>query len=295
MLDPYSVLGVSRDASMDEIKKAYRKLSRKYHPDANINNPNKEQAEEMFKQVQQAYDQIVREREQGTSQNSWYGGYQSGGYQTQDDQRSMEMRAAANYINAGHYREALNVLERMQEKNGEWYYYHAIASAGAGNTASAMEDARTAMEMEPGNLMYQRLYQQLQSQGQWYQNMSTGYGYQKPGTDRPDAESQMAQEDSLYHWIQRLIALRKAYPCFGNDGYAEFVKAEKGCSPIVLKREKEGSCGYVVLNPFDQPLFVEDFGIDQTEQLICRGGAPKKTEDHQLEIAAKSMAWLLVK
>ena len=119
MLDPYSVLGVSRDASMDEIKKAYRKLSRKYHPDANINNPNKEQAEEMFKQVQQAYDQIVREREQGTSQNSWYGGYQSGGYQTQDDQRSMEMRAAANYINAGHYREALNVLERMPEKNGE--------------------------------------------------------------------------------------------------------------------------------------------------------------------------------
>ena len=79
MLDPYSVLGVSRDASMDEIKKAYRKLSRKYHPDANINNPNKEQAEEMFKQVQQAYDQIVREREQGTSQISWYGGYQSGG------------------------------------------------------------------------------------------------------------------------------------------------------------------------------------------------------------------------
>ena len=63
MLDPYSVLGVSRDASMDEIKKAYRKLSRKYHPDANINNPNKEQAEEMFKQVQQAYDQIVRERD----------------------------------------------------------------------------------------------------------------------------------------------------------------------------------------------------------------------------------------
>ena len=63
MTDPYSVLGVNRDASMDDIKKAYRKLSRKYHPDANINNPNKAQAEETFKQVQAAYNQIVAEKE----------------------------------------------------------------------------------------------------------------------------------------------------------------------------------------------------------------------------------------
>ena len=95
MLDPYSVLGVSRDASMDEIKKAYRKLSRKYHPDANINNPNKEQAEEMFKQVQQAYDQIVREREQGTSQNSWYGCQNSDGDGTGQPDVSETLSAAA--------------------------------------------------------------------------------------------------------------------------------------------------------------------------------------------------------
>ena len=67
MSDPYRVLGVSRDASEDEIKKAYRTLSRKYHPDANVNNPNKDQAEEMFKEVQQAYDQIMKERQQGAS------------------------------------------------------------------------------------------------------------------------------------------------------------------------------------------------------------------------------------
>ena len=180
MLDPYSVLGVSCNASMDEIKKAYRKLSRKYHPDANINNPNKEEAEEKFKQVQQAYDQIVREREQGASQSSWSGEF-GGGYQTQDDQRSMEMRAAANYINAAHYQEALNVLNRMTERNGQWYYYHAVANAGAGNTASAMEDARRAVDMEPNNMQYQQLYQQLQSGGQWYWNQGNGYGYERPG------------------------------------------------------------------------------------------------------------------
>ena len=71
MSDPYSILGVDRNVSDEEIKKAYRKLSRKYHPDANINNPHKDEAEAKFKEVQQAYQQIMDERERG---------YTSGGY-----------------------------------------------------------------------------------------------------------------------------------------------------------------------------------------------------------------------
>lgn len=105
MIDPYSILGISRDASDDEVKKAYRKLSRKYHPDANIDNPNKEQAEEKFKQVQQAYEQIMKEREQGTGYGN-YGGYNYGGFggfsgQTDSgyqDEESIRRQAAANYI-----------------------------------------------------------------------------------------------------------------------------------------------------------------------------------------------------
>ena len=73
MSDPYQVLGVSRDASDEEIKKAYRALSRKYHPDANINNPNKAQAEEKFKEVQQASDQIMKEKQSGGSFGGSYG------------------------------------------------------------------------------------------------------------------------------------------------------------------------------------------------------------------------------
>lgn len=84
-MNPYDVLGVRPDASEDEIKKAYKALSRKYHPDANINNPNKEQAEEKFKQVQQAYSRIMDARKHGANGyggssygSGTYGGYGSG-------------------------------------------------------------------------------------------------------------------------------------------------------------------------------------------------------------------------
>ena len=128
MIDPYSVLGVSRNASDDEIKKAYRRMSRKYHPDANINNPNREQAEEKFKQVQQAYEQIMREREQGSSYGNSYSGF--GGFgdysgnsgNAYQDEESVRRQAAANYIQSGHYREAMNVLQSLSQHNGQWYY-----------------------------------------------------------------------------------------------------------------------------------------------------------------------------
>ncbi len=80
MRDPYSVLGVSPSASADEIKKSYRKLSRMYHPDANINNPNKAMAEEKFKEVQEAYEQIMDERENGPRAQSNTRGYYGGSY-----------------------------------------------------------------------------------------------------------------------------------------------------------------------------------------------------------------------
>lgn len=80
MYDPYSVLGVSRDASEEEIKKAYKALSRRYHPDANVNNPNKAQAEEKFKEIQAAYQQIMKERTSGYGSGYGGSGYGAGGY-----------------------------------------------------------------------------------------------------------------------------------------------------------------------------------------------------------------------
>ncbi|MCR4834423.1 MAG: J domain-containing protein [Butyrivibrio sp.] len=186
MSDPYKVLGISRDASDDEVKKAYRNMSRKYHPDANINNPNKDKAEEMFKLVQQAYDQIMKERSGGYSSSSGYSGHSSGfggfgdfgGYSqssSQNDEDSLHFRAAANYIKSHHFTEAQNVLNSMNNRNAMWYYYSAIVSSGLGNNVTALEYAKTASSMEPYNRNYSELVEQLQMGGSWYNTMRTPY------------------------------------------------------------------------------------------------------------------------
>ena len=76
--NPYEVLGVSPSASDEEIKKAYRDLTRKYHPDANVDNPLADLAEEKFKEVQEAYDTIMHERASGSSGSYSYGNGSSG-------------------------------------------------------------------------------------------------------------------------------------------------------------------------------------------------------------------------
>jgi len=192
MNDPYQVLGVSRNASDEEIKKAYRQLSRKYHPDANVNNPNKEEAEAKFKDVQQAYQQIMHEREYGTSEQgstSGYGGY--GGYgpfrgfggqyqqqssESSDNEEDIHLRAAANYIQSGHYQEALNLLNNINDHTAKWYYYSAQANSGVGNNVVALQHARRAAEMEPGNYQYQQLVSQLERGGSWYEQQQQPYG-----------------------------------------------------------------------------------------------------------------------
>ena len=179
MFDPYSVLGVSRDASDEEIKKAYRKLSRKYHPDANINNPNKEQAEEKFKEVQQAYEQIMKEKEYGSSYGNaggYYGGFTGRQNSTYQDEEAIRRQAAANYIQSRHFQEAMNVLSSLKQRNGEWYYLSAMANMGLGNNVNALEDIRTAVNLEPDNVQYRMLLQRMEGGGTWYQEQQNPFG-----------------------------------------------------------------------------------------------------------------------
>ncbi|MCI8401162.1 MAG: J domain-containing protein [Lachnospiraceae bacterium] len=186
MYDPYKVLGISRDATNEEIKKAYRALSRRYHPDANQNNPNKAAAEEKFKEIQQAYQQIMKEREGGASSQDYgsYGGFGgfggfgggSGSRQNSGDEYSSHMTAASNYIRSGHYREALNVLANIRQRTAQWYYFSAIANSGLGNNVAALDHAKQAVSMEPRNQEYQMFLRQLEGGGAWYGTMRSPYG-----------------------------------------------------------------------------------------------------------------------
>ncbi len=179
MSNPYEVLGVSPSATDEEVKKAYRELSRKYHPDSYANNPLAELAEEKFKEVQQAYEQIMKERQNGGAGSGSYNrGYNYGGqtYSSNgNEQADMQLQAARTYINAGRYREALNVLAGISNRNAMWYYYSSFANMGIGNNIVALEHAKQAAAMEPNNMEYVNYANQLQFRGQRYQ--TTGYGY----------------------------------------------------------------------------------------------------------------------
>ena len=190
--NPYDVLGVSPNASDDEIKRAYRDLTRKYHPDANVNNPLADLAEEKFKEVQEAYDTIMRERASGGTggQSSGPGSYSYGGSPsygspggTYDNmQADPRLQAAANYINSRRYREALNTLDQVPERSALWYYLSGCANAGIGNNILARDHAAQAVNMEPNNMQYRQLLNQLDFSSRRYQGSPYGGGYGPGGS-----------------------------------------------------------------------------------------------------------------
>lgn len=169
MQDPYKLLGVSRDASDEEIKKAYRQLSKKYHPDANVGSPHLEEYTEMFKQVQNAYDQIMEERKGGGDPFAQAFGFQQG-HQFDDH---ADIQTALHFIHSGHYEEAYQVLQRMafEDRTADWYFLFGLSLWGKNNPIAAIENIKKACEMDPSNQQYRQTLAQMQAGQMQYQQM----------------------------------------------------------------------------------------------------------------------------
>ena len=178
--DPYKVLGVSRDASDEEIKTAYRRLAKKYHPDLN---PGDAEAAKKMQQVNAAYEQIKNPEKaaQNGGGQSYGGGYYDpfGGYRqyggAAEQSGDQYQQAAYNYIRFGRYREAINVLAGCTQRDARWYYLSAIANDGLGNQVTAMEHIRRAVSMDPDNPTYLDLLSRMEHGGDTYRRTAGNF------------------------------------------------------------------------------------------------------------------------
>ena len=178
--DPYKVLGLSPDASDEEVKRAYRALAKKYHPDLN---PGDREAARKMQEINAAYEQIKnpeKASQNGPGGYGSYGGYYDpfGGYRQQSyggegDDRYQQ--AAFQYIRFGRFQEALNALNSATQRNARWYYLSALANDGLGNQVTALEHIRRAVSMEPDNQLYLRTLEQIESGGAAYRQQAGNF------------------------------------------------------------------------------------------------------------------------
>jgi molecular chaperone DnaJ len=200
--NPYEVLGISPSATDDEITQAYRKLAKKYHPDIN---PGDKNAEQKMRTVNAAYEEIHRGKTGGTNYeqtdgsygpqrqeeqyrgNDPFGGFDfgfggfedffGGSWKSEREREDPLLARTRLFIQNGQYTDALRQLEEINERGASWYYYSALANAGAGNRVLALNHSGVAAKMEPDNMQYRQLYAQFQRGSFAYREAGENRGF----------------------------------------------------------------------------------------------------------------------
>lgn len=167
MTDPYKILNVPSTASDEEVKKAYRELARKYHPDNYHDNPLADLAQEKMKEINEAYELIQKQRKasSGTAGYGAYGSYGSYGSYSGASSGSAALRQVRLAINRGNITEAERLLNAVSNHDAEWNFLMGIVASRRGWMDEAKRYFETAVSMEPNNAEYRSALNSMNSSG----------------------------------------------------------------------------------------------------------------------------------
>ena len=219
MTDPYQVLGVSPSATDEQIKNAYRELARKYHPDNYANNPLADLAQEKMKEINEAYDQIQRQRKQQQSSRSGQGysqgGYSQSGYSQSGYSRGYAGQGGSQFadirqlLTPTRVSDAEELLEGIPQsrRDAEWYFLRGRVFYVRGWLDQAYNYYVRANQMSPGNAEYQTALNQLM----WQRN--TG----RPAGGYGDYRNVQAGGASGCDMCMGLICADTCCECMGGD------------------------------------------------------------------------------
>lgn len=170
MTNPYEVLGISENASEDQIKTAYREMVKKYHPDKYQNNPLADLAEEKLREVNEAYDSIMKNGGPGQSTgNSGFGGGGAKNPIYQQIRRDIDMNKLAA-AEAG--------LNKINVRDAEWIFLAGMISYKKGWYDDATSKIRQACSMDPNNREYAGILNSMQNVGGGFRGAAGNRGYQ---------------------------------------------------------------------------------------------------------------------
>ncbi len=178
MSDPYKVLNIAPTASDEEVKHAYRELARKYHPDNYHDNPLADLAQEKMKEINEAYEQVQRQRKSGGAASSQRSSYTYGYTDASrggasSDPLMQRVRAA---INGGDISHAERLLNEAPEHGAEWHYLMGVVCARRGWLDDAKRYLETACRMEPQNAEYRNAFSMFTNSGGYRPAGYRGFG-----------------------------------------------------------------------------------------------------------------------
>lgn len=165
-MNPYEVLGVSPDADEETIKKAYRSLVKKYHPDKYINNPLADLAAEKMKEINKAYDMLVNKQTTEQSKTQWK---ENTSYSGTAEKSFAGVRSL---IAQNRLMEALVILNSLP-KTDEWYYLNGIICLRRGWYEQALTNLKQACAMNPGNAEYRAALDNISNRNTSYRKTAT--------------------------------------------------------------------------------------------------------------------------